>query len=517
MIPAAWDPAELEPDDPSAPGRPTPTLVSLHFLKAALRRRRVAWLTATLIGLLASAAFLFLMPPPRTATAMLVLAHDPSAEADQAMTTDISLLNTRTVAQQTIERLSLPLGPQEFQQTFSATPASSGVMQIELKAPDYDEAVRRLQALTAVYLTFRNTQITRQSNYVIDATKQRIAASRTQIDQLNQRIDQLSGTSATSELNDAITQRGSISARMDLLEQQVQDETLQTTSIVSSSRVIDAPAAVVTKGRKRLVLTLASGVIGGAGLGIGLVLFQAITSDRLRRRFEVSAALGAPVPVSVGRLAPLPRVMRSIPPLKSLHARRDRERQLLAHAIGSALAVPHRRGALAVGCIDNADEVRFAVVTAAADMIGRGHTALLIDLSDAGQLADAVDRLIPPSDGRRPTVLRPYGVPALAKGLPDLRIAGQGDAVPEREPVDVLLILADIDPAVGAAHLVEWTDWVVLAVTAGRSSAERVRTAGDLVRAAGLHLSLATMIRLDMTDESSGTMRAQAESQAAQQ
>ena len=49
------------------------------------------------------------------------------------------------------------------------------------------------------------------------------------------------------------------------------------------------------------------GLIGGAALGCGTVLFFAITSDKLRRRADVASALGVTVPVSVGRIAALPQ------------------------------------------------------------------------------------------------------------------------------------------------------------------------------------------------------------------
>ena len=73
---------------------------------------------------------------------------------------------------------------------------------------------------------------------------------------------------------------------------------------------------------------------------------------------------------------------------------------------------------------------------------------------------------------------------------------------------DVPLVLADLDPSVGVDHLTAWTKRVVVVVTNGLSSAERVRTAADLIRAAGLELQFAVLLRADVTDESSGAARA---------
>ncbi len=80
MIPATWEVPDFEDEDPSAPGRPLPALVSLHFLRSALRRRWVACALSAVLGLLAAAAFLVAFPAPHNAKAMLVLAHDPQVD-----------------------------------------------------------------------------------------------------------------------------------------------------------------------------------------------------------------------------------------------------------------------------------------------------------------------------------------------------------------------------------------------------------------------------------------------------
>jgi hypothetical protein len=68
----------------------------------------------------------------------------------------------------------------------------------------------------------------------------------------------------------------------------------------------------------------------------------------------------------------------------------------------------------------------------------------------------------------------------------------------------VTLVLADVDPGVGVDHLTAWTDRAIVAVTAGKSSVELVRTAGDLVRSVGLHLRGAVLLSAVRDDVSSG-------------
>ncbi len=370
MIPARWESPDFEDDDPSAPGRPLPTLVSLHFLRSALRRRWVVCALSAVLGLLAAAAFLVAFPASHDAKATLVLAHDPQVDPLRAMSTDVSLLTSRTVAAKTIAGLGLTMTPDDFLNSVTVEPVSSDLVSLTLAGPTDTEAVRRLSVLTSTYLDFRAEQVSVQSNVLVDGMKQRIAELQGQVEDLTQQIDQLSAD-GDSGANDAISQRAQVTEQIVTLQQSAQEAALRSTTIVSSSGVID-PAAAETGGEKRrIVLTMLSGLIGGAALGCGAVLFVAITSDRLRRRFDVAAALEVPVPVSVGRIAPLPRPWLRFPHLRVLDARRADERRRLAHAIEMELPGPGQWGRLAVACVDNADEVRFAVATAATDLAAR--------------------------------------------------------------------------------------------------------------------------------------------------
>jgi hypothetical protein len=159
-----------------------------------------------------------------------------------------------------------------------------------------------------------------------------------------------------------------------------------------------------------------------------------------------------------------------------------------------------------VACIDNADEVRFAMATAAMSLVADGRGVVLIDLTEHGGLDAAVEKLMSGQAVDRPTVLRPRGIPALADHPADLRAVGHEDEdeAPSPDLTDVSLVLADLDPSVGADHLTAWTERVIVVVTSGLSSVERVRTAGDLVRSAGLDLRFAALLHADATDVSSG-------------
>jgi hypothetical protein len=69
---------------------------------------------------------------------------------------------------------------------------------------------------------------------------------------------------------------------------------------------------------------------------------------------------------------------------------------------------------------------------------------------------------------------------------------------------DVVLVVAEVSPAIGVSHLTSWADRLVFLVAAGRTSAERMRTIGELTVASGLDVRPALMTGADATDESLG-------------
>ena len=507
MIARRWEVSESDGSDENFAGRPHPTLVSLHFIRSALRRRRLACVLCAVLGLLASVAFLVMSPASHHARAALVLTHDPQADPSRGMATDVSLLRTRTVANKAIADLGLAMTPDAFLKSVNSLPVSSDLLSLSVTAPSDAEAVRRLTALTSIYLSFRGEQLSIQSNLLVSGMQQHITQLQAELEAISGRIDQLSVSRNpdAGKLSDAIERRTYIQGTIETLQQSIEDAKLRNSSVLASSRVIDPPAADTGGTKRRMVMILASGFIGGAALGCGAVLFFAIISDRLRRRSDVAAALEVPVPVSVGRVLALPKRWLWLPHIKVINARRTEERERLAHAIEMELPSPRQSGRLGVLCIDNAEEVSFAVATAATNLAADGHSVAVIDLTKQGSLElGGVSSTMGAS--HRPTVLRPDGIPVLAGSIADLHYVGTEDRSGlSLDRTDITLVLADLDPSVGADFLSAWTDRVIIAVTAGLSSVGMVTTAAELVRTAGLEFRMAALLHAERTDDSSGT------------
>ena len=162
---------------------------------------------------------------------------------------------------------------------------------------------------------------------------------------------------------------------------------------------------------------------------------------------------------------------------------------------------------MAVVCLGNAAEVRFAVIAAGLALRREGRPALIVDLSTAGVVASASRKVGDVAPEERPDVFRPDVVPSLTRGPADLAATDWDEVALAKARNAVTIVLADFDPVVGLDHLTTWVDDVIVAVTAGRSSVELVRTAGEMVRAAGLRLQAAMLLRAARDDVSSGLTR----------
>ena len=505
----AWDVSGETAEESGEQARPLASLVSFHYLRAAVRRRWRFCAALPAVGLALGAAFLVAVPAPRTATTTLRLFHPEEADPDGAIATDISLMTTRTVAERTIKALGLTMSPMDLMNSVKAeTTGSSEILNVNLQAPSDAEAVRILDQFTKEYLTFRAKQISAQSDIVTEAYKDRIGTLRSQSRMLTKRIESLIASGDTSgQLNDAAAEKQQVEDNISSLQTTIDDTNLRQEAVVKASQVID-PAAPVESGHlRRPVLVLASGLIAGLAIGFGVVVLRAILSDRLWLRIEVASALNAPVLLSVRKIAPLSRlvrIVRFLPWVKARDTRRAVDRQRMANAIERAVPEPGRRQSLAVVCLGNSGEMRFGLAAAAVELQHHGRTTTIVDLTEAGGVASAVARVAGTTAEWTPQVFRPSVIPSLAKGPTQVDSADWEDVALAKGRTGVTLILADLDPGVGVDHLTAWTDRVIVAVTGGRSSAELVRTTADLIRTVGLQLRGSVLLRAARDDMSSG-------------
>lgn len=543
MIDVSWR-IEDEDRDFEITGAPRPLLGTWHYLRNSLRRAWRTWSFLAVLGAAVGLAVVVLVPPATQGTVMVLMAHPANLDAQSAMATDLSLLNTREVSSRTVKALSLDVSPEAFQSTITAEPVTPEVLTISVSAPDGRSAVIRADALTDQYLTFRAEQLRSLTRGLIDGYKSRIDTLRAQVTSLTTAYNEelLKGADGQSQASDILTRRTQLNAQIVELQAALEDASLSADAAIASTHVID-PATVERRSLKRLlVLNVASGLIAGTALGVGLVLFRALTSTRVRRRQDVALALGAPVRYSVASRGP---TERRFAPLRWIsgpwHAR---DLATLVHGLASALPdrsdttlaalpaapvraswVDDRQQVVAMVAIGNAGVAAEVMAALALQLNALGRAVLLVDLSPSGALvAHLSSRRFARRASRMasreasaaaralgsPTVFRPTGAVGLARG--PLRAARgdsaalRGDEFPDDAwaAADVVLVLADVDPGIDAESLASWVGRAVPLVTAGQSSPELLQTTAELVRAAGLELPFAMMVGSDDTDESLG-------------
>ncbi len=470
--------------------------VSLRVLFGAVRRSYRMWMTLMAVGLVAGLGLGYVKTPANSATTKLLLSHAGQVSSADAMSTDVALLQTEEVAQQVINRLHLHQSVQSFLSQYTATSLSTQIAVITVSAPSGSEAVHRANALASVFLTFRAEQYNRQNQAAVSALDTQQQSLTAEINQLTTEIAQAPSGSASaagtaslatlqSEQNQAIAQQAQI-------EQDIQSDNLNTTTEIQASSVL-APAVVNPHSHVRKLLTDALlGLLVGGGVGIVVVVLWAAVTDRVRRREDFVDALGAPVELN---LAPFHRPR--IDAVRRLRRRVDRPRDdtvVLARHLRAKMG--GSQSSLAVVPIDSVEAASLAVAYCAHELTREGREVLVVDLSSDGLLS----RILGLRGGPRPASPDDNGKSAVRVYGPSAD--GWSEASAPRG--GFVLVLATLDPVLGAEHLLPWAHQAVAVVTAGRSRPDKVRANAELLRAAGLRLDSAVLVGADPDDYSLG-------------
>ncbi|MGB6456293.1 MAG: hypothetical protein WBH47_17620 [Streptosporangiaceae bacterium] len=491
---------------------PSPTgigagLVSLGFIKATLRRSAWLWSATAALGLVVGAGWYLARPPAAHAAATVLI---PPSTYPGEILDDQAIAQSRTVAAAALKEAGSHESAVSFLRQYAVTTPTDRVLTITTTAKSPATAVRDANAVAAAFLVFQRQLLAVQDRLVTASLQHQISQSQQDVDALSQQLSRLAAEpSSAAQRAQLATLRSSQSQAVDTLAElklanteNVASMAISTATADQGSRVLD-PAAVVPQSRLKGWLSYAVvGLIVGLALGAGIAVIRALTSDRLRRRDDVARVLGAPVTLSVGRLADRPG---------------PESRRIAAH-LRRSLPAPARSAdlaALAIVAVDSQPAAALSLVSLAADCGQHGLRVIVADLcsgAPAGQLlgactpgvhravAGAVELtvMIPDPDEVAPIGPLDYATPrGWPAPVPDQLAAACGAA-------DVLLTLTSLDPAVGGEHLASWTTAAVVMLTAGRSSAERVHSAGEMIRLAGIAQISAILLAADKTDQSLG-------------
>jgi capsular polysaccharide biosynthesis protein len=501
-----------------------PSLVSLGFIRAAIRRNVRFWGAFAIAGFLIGAGSYLALPPVYQATTQLLLTVGPEATPGTAILDDQAIAQSRPVAEAALNNLGLQrsISVTSFIGSYTATVVTDKVLLITVNASSSNDAVKRAGALAAAFLRYRADQLEAQQKLVFRGLDQQVAKAKQQVASIRKQISAVSAQPPSAAQRAKLTtlraERGQATSALAVLVQTVNTDkaSIQTATIsqANGSQVLNAAAPVPPHSRlKRLLLYAAFGLIAGLVLGLGIVVVRAVVSDRLYRRDDVARALGAPVKLSVRTV----RLSRWRPGRRGLAAAQNTNVRRISAYLGSTLAANSRgRAALAVVPVDDPQVAAISLVSLAISCVQQmGLRVIVADLRDGAPAA----RLVGVSQAGIHTVRLDHAQMVVA--IPDrddvapIGPLGSESSAPQSAAcgeklarafasADLLLTLATPDPSIGGEHLATWAPAAVAMVTAGRSSWTKINAAGEMVRLAGMRLVSAVLVGADKTDESLG-------------
>jgi capsular polysaccharide biosynthesis protein len=510
-------------------------LASLPFIRAALRRSAWLWSAIAMTGMLLGFGIFTALPPSYSAATSLLVTNDPNEDPISAMLTDQTIAQSREVAQIAMRRLGLQQSIDSFVAATTVTVVTNRVLRISVSAPSYTDAVQRANALATSFLQFRNQQLDAQQKLILARLDKKIAQARQQLKATDSQISQVSAQPASpsrdARLSALTTKRSQQKSALGVLQTTTEgnqaNTQVTTATMEANSLVLDAAAPVVHSRKKLALIYVATGLIAGLAIGLGLVAVRALVSDRLRRRDDVANALSGSVRLSTGTV----HVSRWVPGRRGFAAARRRGMQRIVAHLGSAVPGNARGAAtLAVVPVDSTRIAALAVASLAVSCAHEGHQVIVADLC-AGAPAARLLRSGKPGfravriDGARLLVTVPDrrdAVPAgpLRRtppqqqgqhGLAAAGLASEPAASPELAAAfasaDLLLTLIPLDPSLGGDHLATWATDAVAMMTAGKSSSTKIHATGEMIRLAGANLVSAVLIGADKQDESLGITR----------
>jgi capsular polysaccharide biosynthesis protein len=516
-----WAPLGLTVDDePLRPG-PTGGLISLSFIGETLRRGRWLWCTVAALGLLIGCGLYVKYPPAYHAQTSVLVAYTQGTDPEVQILTDQSVAESHPVAASVVQQLGLQQTVASFQAAYSVTVVTPSVLMFNVGAPSSAGAVQRGKALASSFLQYRakyerlqEQQQATQLNEQIATAQQALQAIDAQISQLPTTAAQLTPAQQT-QYNKLQAQAADQRQIMQVATTNLATNAAATEALVSGSYVLN-PANLVPQSRvKGAALYVLGGLLGGLAVGMGIVIIAALLSDRLRRRDDIAAALGAPVRLSVGTLR-VPHRGLLARPRRAAKWDRDMKR-VIAYLKGSVSGSHSGPASLAVVAVDDAHAVAPAVLALARLRAKEGKQVVLADLSAGHPLARLLGTRAPgvhlvTHDG----VSLQVAVPQRDDVAPAGPLRGDGAAAMWTQPdeavvaacssADLLLTLVTLDPAVGGAHLATWASEAIAVVTVGSSSAEKVHSVGEMVRLAGARFDSAVLLGADRSDASLGLL-----------
>ena len=510
-------PLEAFDDFNAAEDRPAalaPGLVSLGFIRAAIRRTALFWCALGVVGLVVGIGINKKDPAAYKASTSVLITYGPSDNPTSAVLDNQAIAESRSVAELALRKLGLQESVASFAAGTTVAVVTDRVILITVSAPSSNAAVSRANAVAAAFLQFRASQMETSQQLLLKSLAQEVSQAKQTVGSINSQISQLTSSAQQSQLKNLRTQLGQANGQLAVDEQTLENTRANTANLsaVTGSVVLDPAVPLAHSRLKYLLIYAVTGLLAGLALGMGIVVVRTIVSDRLRQRDDVTHALGAPVKLSVGKV----RLSRWRPGRRGLAAANGTDvRRIAAHLRGAVPASRGRTAALAVVPVDDPAVAALSMVSMAMSSAQEGHQVVVADLASGAPAARLLDSKAP---GVRSVSVHDAHLILAVPDRDDIAPAGPLGSAPAESQrsafteavgnacasADLLLTLVTPDPSLGAENLATWATSAVVVVTAGRSSWARINAVGEMIRLAGTSVASAVLVGADKTDESLG-------------
>jgi capsular polysaccharide biosynthesis protein len=492
-------------------------LVSLGYIWAAIKRHIRFCCVLAVVGLVAGLGYCSKYPPAYKAETSVLLTYGPEENPASAVYDNQIIAESRAVAQLAMNAIGDQQSLGSFGASYSVAVVTDRVLQITASAPSATLAMSKANAVATAFLKFRANQQEAAQSALIKSIENELGPTQQTIASINQQIDQTkaapSSPARRARLKTLQSQLAQGQLALSALEQTIaQDKTSSAVLAAVTGSVVLDPAEPLAHSKTKITAEYALyGLFGGLIVGLGIVVVGALSSDRLRRRDDITRALGAPVELSVGNV----RSRGRIPLLRrSLDASKVANLRPIVAYLGATAQQTGKHGALAVVSAGDPGVAALSVVSLALAYARDGRKVVLADLASGAPAAKLLGdarpgvRLVNAQQTSLTLAVpgaaefTPYG--PFDRGLAARNSGFTGEVSGAFESADVLLTLATLDPAFGGEHLATWADSAVVVVTAGRSSWTRLQSTGVMVRSGGTPAVSAVLVGADKSDWSLG-------------
>ena len=485
------------------------------------------------IGLLIGCALFASSHPSYSASVSILTSEDPLGEIG-GISTEPLMAQNPNVAAAVIKELGLSVTPQAFLGTYSANVANvtsstniatnntvinSPVLVITAAAKTAAQAESEANAVAAEFLKFRTQVLQGQATAADAAASQQVTDDLTTIASLKTQISVASAKASSAAQQQQLSKLQSkertavraLSAAEADAGSAKSTRQLTVSTMTSGTQILSSSPARLTASRKMTAIEdIGAPFVGFLMIGLAIVVFGAVTSNRLRRRDDIAAALGLPVRLSVSAYAGGNRILSG---LSGGQRQAVDVRRIVGYLKSVLIGATHRPVTLAVVTVDNTPAVVPLVKALAAALVEERKRVAVADLSNhklAHQLGEdqpgvhkirlhgAGVLLVVPEMGREVETGPLSHVKSDSAAQSAIATAYAG--------ADVFLVVASFDPALGGDYIATWATEAVVVLTAGKSSTTKIQSVGEMLRASGIHGISAIVLGADRDDDSVGSM-----------